>query len=52
MHTDGLRGALLQLRRERLLSFTVEGDVARVTYGDRIREIAAAEWGLVLTPAT
>jgi hypothetical protein len=49
--TAGLRDALLQLRRERLLSFTVEGDVARVTYGDRIREIAAAEWGRVLTPA-
>jgi hypothetical protein len=52
VQTDGLRDALLQLRRERLLSFTVEGDVARVTYGDRIREIAAAKWGLVLTPAT
>jgi hypothetical protein len=45
--TTGLRESLLQLRRERLLKFTVEGDVARVTYGDRIRE-TATEWGLVL----
>ena len=50
--TTGLKDALLQLRRQRLLSFTVEGDVASVSYGDRIREIAAAEWGLVLTPAS
>ena len=50
--TTGLKDALLQLRRERLLSFTVEGDVARVSYGDRVREIAAAKWGLVLTPAS
>jgi hypothetical protein len=41
--TTGLRESLLQLRRERLLAFTVEGDVARVTYGDRIRELAT-EW--------
>ena len=38
--TTGLRESLLQLRRERLLAFTVEGDVARVSYGDRIRELA------------
>ena len=46
-----LRGALVQLRRQRLLAFTLEGDVARVTYGDRVREIAT-EWGLVLPPAS
>ena len=38
--TPGLKDALLQLRRQRLLSFTVEGDVARVSYGARIRELA------------
>jgi hypothetical protein len=47
----GLKNALLQLRRQRLLAFTVEGDVARVSYGDRVREIAT-EWGLVLPPAS
>jgi hypothetical protein len=46
-----LKNALLQLRRQRLLAFTVEGDVARVSYGDRVREIAT-EWGLVLPPAS
>lgn len=49
--TTDLRGALLQLRRQRLLAFTLDGDVARVTYGDRVREIAT-EWGLVLPPAS
>jgi hypothetical protein len=44
---DNLKTALLQLRRQRLLSFTVVGDVAVVTYGDRIRELAK-KWGLVL----
>jgi hypothetical protein len=44
---SGLRESLLQLRRQRLLSFTVDGDVAYVTYGDRIRELAK-QWGLVL----
>jgi hypothetical protein len=44
---SGLRESLLQLRRQRLLSFTADGDVAHVSYGDRIRELAA-EWGLVL----
>jgi hypothetical protein len=29
----------------------LEGDVAHVTYGDRVREIAA-EWSLVLPPAS
>jgi hypothetical protein len=47
---DNRKTALLQLRRERLLAFTVEGDVARVTYGDRIREIAA-KWGIELPPS-
>ena len=47
----GLKAALLQLRRQRLLAFTVEGDIARVTHGDRVREIAATEWGLVLPSA-
>ena len=42
-----LRGCLLQLRRMRLLKFAVEGDVARITYGDRIRELAAS-WGIQL----
>jgi hypothetical protein len=46
-----LKNALLQLRRQRLLAFTVEGDVARVSYGGRVREIAT-EWGLVLPPAS
>ena len=45
---DGLRDKLLQLRQQRWLSFTVSADVARVTYGDCIRELAATEWGIEL----
>ena len=48
--TPGLRDALLQLRRQRLLAFSLGSDTVRVTYGDRIRELAT-EWGLVL-PST
>jgi hypothetical protein len=45
---DGLRDALAQLRQQRWLSFTVSADVARVTYGDAVREIAA-RWGIELS---
>ena len=45
---EGLRDKLLQLRQPRWLSFTVSADVARVTYGDAIREIGA-RWGLELS---
>ncbi len=45
--STGLKAALLQLRRQRLLAFTLDGDTARVSYGDRIRELAT-EWGLML----
>jgi hypothetical protein len=47
--TPGLRDALLQLRRQRLLSFTLGSDTVRISYGDRIRELAT-EWGFVLPP--
>ncbi len=48
---EGLRDALLQLRHQRWLAFTVEGDVARVGYGDRIHQLAA-NWGVDLrTPS-
>ena len=47
---DALRDKLLQLRQQRWLSFTVSADVAQVTYGDRIREIAA-NWGIELPPS-
>ena len=45
--TGDLRRALFELRRERWLNVTVEGDLARVTYGERVREIAK-EWGIEL----
>ena len=48
--TSGLKDALLELRRERLLSFTIEGDVARVAYGERVRRLADS-WGLQLAVA-
>lgn len=48
---DGLRDALGQLRQQGWLAFTVEGDIARVGYGDRIRQLAAA-WGVDLADAT
>ena len=47
---DGLRDKLLQLRQQRWLSFTVSADVARVTYGDAVREIAE-RWGIDLPPS-
>jgi hypothetical protein len=47
---EGLRDALAQLRRQRLFQFRVEGDTARIAYGDAVREIAA-RWGIEL-PAT
>ena len=47
---DGLRAALLELRNQRWLSFTVAGDVAQVTYGSRIRELAT-ECGIELPPS-
>ena len=42
---EGLRQALLELRRERWLAFTVEGDTAAVSYGPRVLEVAAS-WGI------
>jgi len=45
---DGLRGALLELRRMGYLAFKVEAGTARVTYGPAVREIAA-KWGLELS---
>ena len=45
---EGLRDALAQLRRQRLLQLRVEGDTAHVTYGDAVREIAA-RWGIELS---
>ena len=45
--TGDLRRALFELRREGWLSFTVEGDLARVTYGERVLEVAQ-EWGIEL----
>ncbi len=44
---DGLRQALLELRREGWLAFTVEGDTAAVSYGPRVFEVATS-WGISL----
>ena len=44
---EGLRKALLELRREGWLAFTVEGDTAAVSYGPRVREVATS-WGISL----
>jgi hypothetical protein len=46
---DGLRDALLELRQQGWLAFRVEGDIARVTYGDRVRQLAAS-CGIDLPP--
>jgi hypothetical protein len=48
--TEGLRDALMELRREKWLAFTIEGDVTRIKYGERIKEIAA-KWGVPLADA-
>ena len=47
---DGLRDKLLQLRQQGWLTVDVAGDIALVTYGDRVRRLADS-WGLQLPQA-
>ena len=37
---SGIKDALVELRRQGWLSFRIEGGVARVTSGDRVRKLA------------